>query len=283
MDRRALTKLGMQAAADLRDELDLDPFGPIDVYAAAAAMGVNVRFMGASMEGFYYKGPPSRILLSALRPLARRAFTCAHELGHHVFGHGSTIDELQEDERSDNSKPEEVLANAFAAFFLMPTVGLRGAFRRRGWDPETATPLQVFTIACQFGVGYRTLLNHLGYTLREISAACRAELERSTPQRIRRQLFPDEYDALLLIDPHNEAGTFDVEKGSAVLVPSSADVNGSALEHVRTVSGQELYRAAKRGVAQVTGAGVNSEVRVMPARYQGVAAYRFLEDPDEED
>ena len=43
---------------------------------------------------------------------------------------GSTIDQLKEDGRPDSGKPEEIIANAFAAFFLMPSVGLRGAFAR---------------------------------------------------------------------------------------------------------------------------------------------------------
>src|SRR5687768_16101242 len=98
MDRRALTRQGMQGAADARDQLDLDPFGPIDPYLVAVQLGIKVVFLDTSMEGFYFKQPTPRILLSSLRPVPRRAFTCAHEIGHHWFGHGSTIDQLQEDE-----------------------------------------------------------------------------------------------------------------------------------------------------------------------------------------
>jgi len=42
------------------------------------------------MEGMYYRGDPARIVIGARRPLSRRNFTCGHELGHHIFGHGST-------------------------------------------------------------------------------------------------------------------------------------------------------------------------------------------------
>lgn len=284
MDRKKLIREGMQAATDLRDRLDLDPFGPVDPYAAAQALGVKVMFLGVSMEGFYFKGPPGRILLSAQRPVARRAFTCAHELGHHVFDHGSTMDQLQEDERPDSSKPDEVLVNAFAAFFLMPSVGLRGAFARRGWNVDTATPLQLFTIACQFGVGYQTLVNHLGYTLRDISSTRRAELERWTPQRIRRQLLDDEYESAVVIDRENEAASFDVEKESAVLLPHDLDVEGIALVHVQSLADDmDLYRAAKRGIATVSGLDEPFTIRVMPKPYEGAADNRFLEDPDEKD
>ena len=284
MDRKALIREAMQAASDLRDRLDLDPFGPVDPYAAAQALGVKVVFLGASMEGFYFKGPPGRILLSALRPVARRAFTCAHELGHHIFGHGSTIDQLQEDERPDNSKPDEILANGFAAFFLMPSVGIRGAFTRRGWKIEAATPVQIFTVACQFGVGYRTLVSHLSYTLRDVSAAHRTELERWTPQRIRRQLLDDAFESAIVIDRENEAASFDVERGAAILLPSDVDVDGVALTHVRSINADvDLYQAVRRGTATAVGLDEPFTVRVMPKEYKGAAANRFLEDPDEED
>lgn len=283
MDRKRLTREAMQAATDLRDRLDLDPFGPVDPYRASHDLGVKVMLLGTSMEGFYVKGAPSRILLSSLRPVPRRAFTCAHELGHHVFGHGSSMDVLQEDERREVDKPEEVIANAFAAFFLMPTVGLRGAFARRDWTIAAATPLQFFTVACQFGVGYLTLINHLHYTRREITAARREGLARCTPQRLRRQLLEGEHDALLLVDERNEAATFDAEKGTAVLLPPGVRVEGNALVYVRSHPEFDQYLAAKRGCATVAGLDANFDVRVMPKEYVGAAINRFLEDPDEED
>ena len=283
MDRKDLLRQGMQAATDLRDQLDFDAFGPADPYLAAARLGVTVRFLDTSMEGFYFKQGSGKILLSSLRPVPRRAFTCAHELGHHCFGHGSTIDRLQEDERPDSGKPDEVLANAFAAFFLMPSVGLRGAFARRGWKAATATPLQIFIVACQFGVGYVTLINHLSYTLREISTMRRAELDRWSPQRIRQQLIGDEFESCVIVDGHNEAASFDVVKGAAVLLPFDTGIAGDAIEYVRSIDDFELYRAAKRGTASVSGLPEPFAVRVMPDKYVGPAANRFLEDPDEQD
>src|SRR3546814_6969436 len=54
--------------------------------------------------GMYQRAPPPRIHLSARRPLPRRAYNCAHELGHHVFAHGSSIDELREDAKEPNGR-----------------------------------------------------------------------------------------------------------------------------------------------------------------------------------
>jgi Zn-dependent peptidase ImmA (M78 family) len=283
MDRTGLLRQGLKAAEAAREAAEVDPFGPADPYAAAESFGLRVNFSATSMEGFYFKGKPANILVSSLRPLGRRAFTCAHELGHHWFGHGSTIDQLQEDERDDASKPDEVLANAFAAFFLMPTVVVRTAFAARGWPMTAPTPVQLFTIACELGVGYATLLNHLSYTLREINASTRAELKKWTPQRIRKQLLADEADEpIIVLDAQSAAPTYDVEKNNSILLPAGAQVDGKALVFVRSLGEGDLYRAARRGDATVSGAAEPGRVRVMPKKYEGPARRRFLEDPDED-
>lgn len=283
MDRTGLMRAGLKAAEAAREAADVDPFGPADPFAAAAAFGVRVTFTATSMEGFYFKGKPPNVLISSLRPVGRRAFTCAHELGHHWFGHGSTIDQLQEDEREESDKPDEVLANAFAAFFLMPTVVVRAAFATRGWSLPAPTPVQLFTVACELGVGYLTLLNHLTYTLREISASTRQELKKWTPQRIRKQLLGDDAeDAVIVIDEHSAASTYDVEKAAGILLPDGATVAGAALVFERHVNGFDFYRAARRGEAAINGVETPSRVRVMPNEYVGPAHRRFLEDPDED-
>ncbi|MGH9808928.1 MAG: ImmA/IrrE family metallo-endopeptidase, partial [Terriglobia bacterium] len=162
----------MRAAIATRARARLDQHGPVCIYGLCDELGVSVRFNNINMEGMYQGGSPPRIHLSARRPLARRTYNCAHELGHHVFGHGSSIDELRE-EAKDHAwdEPKEFLADTFAGFLLMPIVGLRRAFAVRGWVPETATPAQMFTVACDFGVGYGTLLTHLSAGVNTISRA----------------------------------------------------------------------------------------------------------------
>ncbi len=99
-NRRAPATRAMQAAAATRAKAKLDPVGPICIYGLCETLGVAVRFNNINMEGMYQRGIPPRIHLSARRPLPRRAYNCAHELGHHVFGHGSSIDELREDAKA---------------------------------------------------------------------------------------------------------------------------------------------------------------------------------------
>ena len=160
--RRTLATQAMQMAIATRAKAKADQDSPICIYRLCEVLGVTVRFNNINMEGIYQRGTPPRIHLSALRPLPRRTYNCAHELGHHVFGHGSSVDELREDAKQHPwEDAKEFLADTFAGFMLMPIIGLRRAFAARGWTPKSATPMQLFTVACDFGVGYSTLLTHL--------------------------------------------------------------------------------------------------------------------------
>jgi Zn-dependent peptidase ImmA (M78 family) len=282
MDRKVLLREALQAAVQAREASGFDQFEPLDPYLAAQKLSVKVVFLTASMEGFYLKGPPGRILLSSSRPVARRNFTCAHELGHHWFGHGSTLDELKEDDRSEAQKPEEVLANGFASFLLMPTIGIRSAFARRGWKISSANAVQMFTVACEFGVGYRTLINHLHFSLREITSLHKTLLEKSSPIKIRQGLLSSDYDSLVVADNETRTFALEVEVGAAVLLPKGSTVGGGALLHVSSPDEFELFKAMKRGVSKVSQSTPLYEVRVMPKLYEGAALNRFLEDPDDE-
>lgn len=281
-NRRSLLLEAATAASDVRDRAGLDQVAPIDVYQLAEHLGVSVRFIDISMEGFYQKGPPPRVLISAMRPLGRRAYTCAHELGHHCFGHGSRIDELQADERSSSEIPEEILAEGFGGFLLMPTIGLRGAFARRGWSIPDADPIQMLTVASEFGVGYAALTAHLAYTIRDLGDARRKELQRWTPQRIRNQLIGGlELEGLAIIDEKSRPAAIDLEIGHGLAAPLGAELDGDAVEHLKTFPTFELYRARARGTAQLALGDRAVRVGVAPQAFVGRAIHRHLEDPDE--
>lgn len=282
MNRRTLILDGAQAASEVRDQLGFDQIAPVDPYAVAEALGIRVRFLPVSMEGFYQKGHPPRIMLSALRPLARKAFTCAHEVGHHWFGHGSTIDELRADDRQDSEIPEEILVNAFAGFLLMPTIAMRRAFNTRGWKPATANPLQILTVASEFGVGYETLLTHLSLTLGDMPRHTRLELGQWTPQRIRKRVLgDDDADGLVLLDVRQQSTSVDLDEGYALAVPTGAAIAGTVLRSRQIIEEYDIYNAVGRGCAIVTTPRWRAEVRVAPARFTGPANYRFMEDSDE--
>ena len=289
-NRRALATQAMQAATATRAQASLDQAGPICVYGLCETLGVVVRFNNFNMEGMYQRGRPPRIHLSARRPLPRRAYNCAHELGHHVFGHGSSIDELREDAKAQPwEDPKEFLADTFAGFILMPIIGLRRAFSVRGWTPETATPAQIFAIACEFGVGYATLLTHLSAGVTMLSCGRAAALRRLTPKALRMDILGAlTPEPLIVTDHHRTAPTLDAEVKTLLLLPPGTEVTGGGLAHERDLAAGRLFRAVKPGVFQASTGEWAVFVRVAPVQkderygYVGLARYRHLEeDPDE--
>ncbi|WP_244670188.1 MULTISPECIES: ImmA/IrrE family metallo-endopeptidase [Rhodoplanes] len=290
-NRRALATQAMQAAAATRAKAKLDQVGPICIYGLCETLGVAVRFNNINMEGMYQRGIPPRIHLSARRPLPRRAYNCAHELGHHVFGHGSSIDELREDAKAQPwEDPKEFLADTFAGFVLMPIIGLRRAFSVRGWTPETVTPAQMFTIACEFGVGYATLLTHLSAGVNMLSRGRAAALHRVTPKSLRMHILGAlTPEPLIVTDRHRAAPTLDAEVKTLLLLPRGTEVAGDGgLAFERDLEGGRLFRAVKPGIFQAAAGDWAVFVRIAPIQknepygYIGLAQYRHLEeDPDE--
>ncbi len=279
-DRHELATSAVQTAARLRGKLGVGQHAPICIYDTCQKRNVTVRFTDINMEGMYKKGAAPKILLSANRPLSRRAFTCAHELGHHEFGHGSAIDELTERaELNSWENPEEFLADTFAAHLLMPLIGLRGAFNLRGWNPETALPEQFYVIACDFGVGYATLITHLSVGLGIISGSQAKQLHLSSPKTIRAQLLGEESKNPLIV-----AGTkrtnplIDAEVNTHLLLPKEVVVDAKKLAPVRQLKNATLFEAVESGITQIRTKNWSAFVRIAREEYVGLARFRHLED-----
>lgn len=283
--RHALANQGMVASIATRSKAKCDQKSPICVYSVCDTLGVHVRFNNINMEGMYQKGRPPRIHLSARRPLPRRVYNCAHELGHHVFGHGSSIDELREDAKASIKDPKEFLVDAFAGFLLMPTLGIRRAFAMRGWDPATATPLQLFTVACEFGVGYRSLVTHLSVSLNSISKGRADVLKRAQPKDMRTEVLGQETeDPLIIADAQWSAPTMDSEVDTWVLLPKNTQIEGDVFTYERDLQHGSLFRATHPGIARAETSDGSFAVflRVARKEYVGLAQYRHLEGDSDE-
>lgn len=281
-DRRAVANEAMHASIEARVKAKMDLVSPICVYALCQAHGVRVRFDSINMEGMYQRGSPPRIYLSSLRPLTRRTYSCAHELGHHVLGHGSSIDELQEDAQVrpwDDAK--EFGANTFAGFALMPALGLRRAFVTRGWKPETADPAEIYRIACEFGVGYLTMVTHLLYGAGMIGRARAAVLQRASPRAIRAEILGAITPAPLIVaDQFWSSPTIDAEVKHLLLLPPDAQASSDIISPVADLPGGRLFEAARPGIVQVTRPGTSwaAFARIARTAYAGRAEFRHLED-----
>ena len=279
--RKPLYIEAMQAAAGLRHQNHLDPFSPICVFDLCEQVGVTVRFAAINMEGMYDRVPRPRIHLSSLRPFARRHFTCAHELGHHVFNHGTTIDQLKTDEASSPQAPEEILANSFASHLLMPLPGVKQAFACRGTNPEIASPAQLYAVACNFGVGYRTFVEYLSTSSKLITQETAARLRRWSPKAITSSILPAFTDrSLRIVDLHWKGRPIDAEQGDLLLCPADSVTIGPALSTLCKTSDFHLYSCVRPGIStlRLYPGAADHFVRVQPGRYVGLSRFRHLEE-----
>lgn len=186
--RIALAREALRQATTWRRKLELGRPDPICIYdVLEAKAGIEVKFQAvSSMEGIYVKADPPVIIVCSERPPGRQAYTCAHEFGHHVFGHGSKVDEyLGCEEEADSHDPEEWLADRFAGFFLMPKYAVERAFQVRRWSWERCDPLQLYVIAGSLGVGYETLIQHMRWSLGMLTDKQSKAQLRTTPKKIR--------------------------------------------------------------------------------------------------
>ena len=275
-------------ADKVRIQLELDMFEPINVFDACERMNLTVRFVNINMEGMYINSkdkPNPQILISSLRPLPRRAFTCAHELGHHVFNHGTKTDMLSKDDPySASDDIEELLVNVFAGNLLMPIAGISAELAVRNWSAKTLTPLQAYTLSSFFGTGYQSFIfhcrvNHL------ITSAQEKELLKQTPSKILKTLINNSGPAIpfKIIDGLSEISTVDVEATNYVFLPPRTKVLGNHLKKLGGIAIGDAYVAIKPGVVQVVTADETFScfVRIQRPAYMGLAEYRHLEEEND--
>jgi hypothetical protein len=287
--RRELVYRVLRAVRETRRRAGVAGPEAICIYDICGHLGLEVRFVDmASLEGLYLRRPSPTVIVSSLRPAGRRAFTTAHEVGHHVLGHGDRLD-AQLQVVSDHAyigrrtHPEEAAADLFGGLLLMPPGAVRRAFAVRGLDPAASSPGDLFAVASWFGVGYGTLVHHLSTTLRTIPSSRAKMLRREQPKQLRSELVGYQLSGeLVVVDEHWTGRPVDIEVGSHVLVPSPMVVDGRAVEIVREADGQALLRGATPGIGRICGArsGWATFIRVSRAGYVGRAAFRHLEDPD---
>jgi len=246
---------------------------------AERQLGVEVWLQDIpSLEAMYVKQVPPMIIVSSLRPPGRRAFNCAHELGHHAFGHGTRVDKYMEEE-SNPFSPDEFMADCFGGYLLMPKTAVCHGFAKRGWSPTACVPVQVATIASWLGVGYSTLVSHMSATLRLIDRRKSEDLAKVTPKQIRAELAPEQdCPHLVIVDRHWADRPVDCEVGELILVPAEAEPEGACITIAQDARAGRLLRAASPGVGRIVGNAWATYVRVSRAGFTGRGKYRHLEE-----
>lgn len=282
-DKKILAREAIAKALQTRRMAGYAMWDPICVYDLAEKIGIEVRFFDIpSMEGMYSSGENPTIIISSLRPSGRQAFTGAHELGHHVFGHGAQYDELVE-QRSETRRfdPNEFQADSFAGALLMPKVAVDRGFALRGWDPAASTPEEFYTVATWLGVGYSTLVHHMQYAMQVIKPQWADELLRQNLIVTRSNLLGKECREHLVVADHHWTGrAVDVQVSDLVLLPPRARIEGKCA----AISAENELNVVAQGITPGIGRmvvddlGWSTFIRVMRKQYSGRGKYRFEEE-----
>ena len=282
-DKKILAREAIAKALQTRRMAGYAMWDPVCVYDLAEKIGVEVRFFDIpSMEGMFSSGENPTIIISSLRPSGRQAFTGAHELGHHVFGHGAQYDELVE-QRSEVRRfdPKEFQADSFAGALLMPKVAVDRGFALHGWDITTCSPEAYYTVATWLGVGYSTLIHHMQYAMQVIKPQRADELLRQNLMVTRSNLLGKECREHLVIADHHWVGrSVDIQVSDLVQLPFGARIEGKCA----VIREQNGKTAVAQGITSGIGRIVVDDlawstfIRVTRKQYSGRGKYRFEEE-----
>lgn len=270
---------GIRRAVATRRELGLAPEEPVDPVDAAHELGLEVRYLDlTSLEGVLVRSGSPTIILGSLRPSGRRNFTCAHEIGHFLFGHDARVEGVT-GTQARGTEPSELMADAFAGFFLMPRSAVEHALAVRDL-PDLEEGLAALRIAQWLGVGYETLLTHASTNLRLLSPAARQRLMRIAPSKLTAPLLPPGLRASVwLVDRQWHSRAVDVEVGDVIVVDDVAVIaEGDCLTGCDSGSTTTTVRATGVGRGRLRSSDGEWVVfvRIQRRAYAGLARFRHL-------
>ncbi len=275
-DIRTVVKKALRVRAQFKIPLD-NTFCVLDL---SQEIGAEVRFVDlTSLEGAYLK-EPNTIFLSTYRPDGRIRFTCAHELGHHVFKHGDHFDELVEKANCCSNTEDEQIANLFASFLLMPETTIKSFFINNKWQIQSLTPQQIYLTSNWLGVSYSSMVTHLFYGLKLIDEPKFQQLMKVQPKNIKKDLSGIVVKGnLLVINEHWKGRPIDLQAGDHVLFPEKVYFDEQLVSPVAVAKG-EMYRAETPGITRVEMPWHenNLMLRVRRKEYLGRSIFRNLSE-----
>jgi Zn-dependent peptidase ImmA (M78 family) len=283
--RKLLIFKATELAERVRIKCGINRCSSIDPISVAEQCGCEVWYLSLpSLEGTYSPKPRSAIVIGSERPAGRRAFTCMHELGHHEFGHGMRLDELKTSKTSNSDDPKEFIADLFAANLLMSKTSILYALKIRTLDPAKLDPMDIFRLSSFFGVGYTTLIDHMTLTLSILNQRQRDLLKKVTPKVLKTQFGGTPQSEVIIADSFWHDRAVDMEVGDLLVLHQGAVVEDNPrIIKKNFIDGQPIYVAASRGYARAFHKqddwAIN--IRIAPKHYEGLAQYRFLDDPED--
>jgi len=151
---RALSNASM-AATRLNRDLKIDQSRPIDVFGIAQRLGLWLmaqpldRLYGAYVRNAEQAG----VLVNSQHPESLQRFTVAHEIGHHILGHGHTADDQANVSAFTGTALEEAQAQTFASSLLLPLPLINRTVRELSPGRELSAS-EVYMFSRQTGVSY---------------------------------------------------------------------------------------------------------------------------------
>jgi len=176
---------GSLAAQRARRRLGLSLERRVDVFSVIESEGIWLMFQPLrNLFGFYRRlSGVAGIVINANHPPSLQRYTAAHEYGHHVLGHGFSLDEIRniDGARGINETCEfeealavrlpaeggdprhEAAAQAFAGHFLMPIQVVNRVLLARGFDRDhpQLSPVDVYELSLEFGTSYQATVTQL--------------------------------------------------------------------------------------------------------------------------
>jgi hypothetical protein len=138
--------------------------------------------------------------------------------------------------------------------------------------------LQYYTLACDFGVGYQTLINHLHLGMKQIGDAKASALFSASPKLLRAEILGrDVENALVIGSPRRPGGWIDLEEDMLLALPRGTAAPSALLTPFCDTPNAEVFRAIAPGTAPIGFDEREILLRVMPKEYVGLARYRHLE------
>lgn len=287
MNDTILARQALRAALRARRQACIDPVDPISIYDFAERYyNLEVWFVDiGSLEGMYEKGTPGRIFISSHRPAGRQVLTCAHELGHHVFGHGTMVDEYLDDHPSSHNKsPEERLVNFFASHLMMPLEAIRSAFQTRQIQIQNCKPQEVYEISQYLGVSYAGLIQHMRWSLKIINDHHAQSLLKITPKEIKSGFTgQDQYSEVIIANECWTTRAIDLSVNDFLCLPTDFIVDENFFQHVGFNNQNSIFQANKQGISLIKAGSSDwcANVRISRSGFNGRNVYRHMEDPDD--
>lgn len=147
------------AAQRLHARLGTDFNRPIDIFQIVQDEGIWLasKPLSSGFYGFYLRNDNAAgIVVNQDHPEPLQRYTCAHELGHHILGHQSHLDEANDIQGPLGGRQEiEIAAQAFAGAFLMPLQAVNRVMRRLGkTKSQRLSAIDVYIISRELDVSF---------------------------------------------------------------------------------------------------------------------------------